>query len=173
MTTCHAKLMDGTAVSLRRLTGDDRKQVMSLLDSLSEEERYLRFFTIHPSHLGEWVDAVVGASADRFTLGAFQSGALAGMANYIQTARPGYAEIAIVVAHGQHHRGVGTALLVALARTARDRGQHHLIADVLVANHEMLKVLDDSGWRCARHLDGSVFTIEVDLTRREASSVEG
>lgn len=78
-----------------------------------------------------------------------------------------------MVAHGQHHRGVGTVLLDALGRIARVNGLHYFVADVFVAdvfiadvlaeNREMQTMLTDSGWPCRRHLDGPVVSVEVDL----------
>ena len=76
---------------------------------------------------------------------------------------PGYAEVAVVVAHNEHLRGVGTASLRRLGEIARENGVHHLIAEVLAANHPMLRVMTDAGWPCTRHLDGSVLHVEVDL----------
>ena len=40
-------------------------------------------------------------------------------------------EVAVVVAHNEHLRGVGTALLRRLGEIARENGVHHLIAEVL------------------------------------------
>lgn len=76
---------------------------------------------------------------------------------------PGYAEVAVVVAHNEHLRGVGTASLRRLGEIARENGVHHLIAEVLADNHPMLRVMTDAGWPCTRHLDGSVLHVEVDL----------
>ncbi|MET0993943.1 MAG: hypothetical protein ABWY20_07615 [Mycobacterium sp.] len=76
---------------------------------------------------------------------------------------PGYAEVAVVVAHNEHLRGVRTASLRRLGEIARENGVHHLIAEVLADNHPMLRVMTDAGWPCTRHLDGSVLHVEVDL----------
>ena len=69
----------------------------------------------------------------------------------------------MVVAHTEHLRGVGTALLRRLGQIARRSGVHRLVADVLWENHLMLRVLSDAGWPCTRHLDGSVLHVEIDL----------
>ena len=52
--------------------------------------------------------------------------------------------MAVVVAHNEHLRGVGTALLRQLAEIATKNGLHHLFAEVLAENHLML------GWRPRR-----------------------
>lgn len=162
-TSTTARLVDGTAITLRRLLPEDRDDIVALAQNLTARERYLRFFTAHPGYLDDWVRSLVDLSPGRFTLGAYESRTLVGLANYVETAQPGYAEVAIVVAHGQHQRGVGTALLTALGRIALANGEHHFVADVLAENHDMQKVLVDAGWQWRRHLDGTIFSVEVDL----------
>lgn len=71
--------------------------------------------------------------------------------------------MAVVVAHDEHLRGVGTALLRELGLIARRNGLHHFVADVLAENYLILRLLSDAGWPSARHLDGPVLHIEIDL----------
>ncbi|KUI25784.1 acetyltransferase [Mycobacterium sp. IS-1742] len=156
-------LLDGGAVTLRRVTDADRAAITAMAHGLTERERYLRFFTAHPQHIDRWVTTLLQTAADRFTLAAFDGDTLLGVANYVESARPGHAEVAIVVAHGHHHRGIGTVLLDALGHIARANGQRFFVADILAENHEMQTVLSDSSWPCRRHLDGAVVSVEVDL----------
>ena len=114
-TSTTATLLDGAAVTIRRLGRCDRDDIAGLAAALDERERYLRFFTAQPTYLGDWIESLVDTSPGRFARG----------------------RIAIV------------------------NGQTRLIADVLAENHLMLRVLNDSGWRCDRHLDGTVVTVEV------------
>lgn len=168
-----AELIDGGVVTLRRVADADRAAITAMAQGLSERERYLRFFTTHPTYIDEWVDSLIDNPADRFTLAAFgDDGLMLGVATYIDSPRPDCAEVAIVVAHGQHHRGVGTVLLDALGRIARANGLDYFIADVLAENHEMQTVLTDSGWPCRRHLDGPVVSVEVDLRHASERSHE-
>jgi len=113
--------------------------------------------------LQEWARSITDGASEQYSLGAFGSGKLLGVANYVVCQDPRYAEVAVVVAHAEHLRGVGTALLQRLGMTARDNGVRHLVAEVLAENHLMLQVLSDSGWQCARHLDGSVLHVDIDL----------
>jgi len=83
-----------------------------------------------------------------YALGAFGSGELLGVAShYVETATTGRAEVVVVVAHSQHLRGVGTALLCRLAVIAQERGGHHFVAEALAENHPMHRVSTDSGGR--------------------------
>jgi L-amino acid N-acyltransferase YncA len=160
---CTAELIDGSVISLRQLEPSDTRAILRLYESLTDDERYFRFFTMHPAQLEDWARSIAERRSDQYSLGAFSSGKLLGVANYVACREPGYAEVAVVVAHAEHLRGVGTALLRRLGVIASGNGLHHLVAEVLWENHLMLRVLSDSGWPCARHLDGSVVHVEIDL----------
>ena len=158
-----ATLRDGVAVTLRRLADTDLDSVVALADYLSDDERYLRFFTVHPCGIAEWAQSLTKPAPGLVALGAFDHGELVGVANYVPTNEPGQAEIAVLVAHDQHDRGVGTALLDELVRIARRRGQRHLVADVLAENYAMRRVIKDSHLPATLHVDGSVLSVDLDL----------
>ena len=161
--TTASQLRDGVSVEVRQLAPDDYDAVILLSETLTERELYLRFFTAHPGRLDDWAHSLTAQSAHLFAIGAFEVGDLLGVANYAATQTPGCAEIAVMVSHGQHERGVGTLLLATLGRTARANGLDRFVADVLAENFSMLKVITDAGWPCKRHLDGSVFSVEFIL----------
>jgi len=158
-----ATLRDGVAVVLRRLTATDFDSVVALADSLSADESYLRFFTVHPHHVTTWAQSLTEPAPGVVALGAYDHGELVGVANYAPTSQPGEAELAVLVAHDQHDRGVGTALLGELIRIARLQGQRHLVADVLTENYAMRRVISDSHMPVSFHLDGSVLDIDIDI----------
>jgi RimJ/RimL family protein N-acetyltransferase len=166
----HTVLLDGSTVSLRRLDSGDLDAVVALAEALTEEERYRRFFTLHPADLEAWARSLTERSSDQYVLGAFDSGTLIGVANYVTCPPPGYAEVAVVVAHNEHLRGVGTALLRQLGLAARQNGLHHFVADILAENYPMLRVMSDAGWRFKRHLDGSVLEVDFDLDNVDRTS---
>ena len=167
----HAVLLDGSTVLIRRLDPGDFEQVVGLAATLTEEECYRRFFTLHPADLEAWARSLAECSSDRYALGAFDSGTLIGVANYFACKPPGYAEVAVVVAHNEHLRGVGTALLRRLGLVARQDGLHHFVADILAENFPMLQVMSGAGWRFKRHLDGSVLEVDFDLDDVESAQV--
>jgi hypothetical protein len=158
-----AELVDGSVISLRRLSSSDADDVIRLYETLTDDECYLRFFTMHPAHLHACARSLAESSDDQYALGAFDSETLLGVANYFACTVPGYAEVAVVVAHDEHMRGVGTALLGRLGEIAKANGFHHLVAEVLTKNYLMLRLMSDAGWPCTRHYDGSVLRVEVDL----------
>jgi L-amino acid N-acyltransferase YncA len=159
----HAVLLDGDNVTVRRLIPSDADEIVRLYESLTDKERYLRFFTFYPAHLQARARSLTDHGAGQYALGAFTSRKLLGVASYIVCPTPGDAEVAVVVAHDEHLRGVGTALLRRLGEVAKSNGIHRLVADVLAQNHSMLHLLSDAGWLCAHHQDGSVLRVEIDL----------
>ena len=158
-----ATLLDGRVVSLRRLDLDDLDSIIALSESLTESERYFRFFTAYPTYLKSWARSLAERSNKQFALGAFESGRLIGVASYFMCNEPGCAEVAIVVAHQEHMRGVGTVLLGRLGQIARQNGLDRFVADVLAENFLMRKVMSDAGWPCTIHADGSQLRVDVNL----------
>jgi RimJ/RimL family protein N-acetyltransferase len=157
------RLRDGAVADLRRLSASDYDAVVRLSEALTGRERYLRFFQVRPGRLDQWARSLTEPPADLFAMGVFEDGDLIGVGNFALTSTPGSAEIAVLVAHEQHDRGVGTALLEALGDQARDQGVQRFVADVLAENHSMLRVLSDAGWPCTLHLNGWVFHVETKL----------
>ena len=160
------KLKDHARIHIRRLETDDYDAVVRLTLALTDRERYLRFFTTHPSYLDDWARSLTDPDdPGQGAVGAFEDDMLVGLANYNKTTRPRFAEASVVVAHDQHERGVGTALLRVLGLVARRNGIHHFVADVLAENHSMQKVVADAGWSCNCRQDGCVLCYDVDLDR--------
>jgi L-amino acid N-acyltransferase YncA len=157
-------LRGGATVLLRRLDEADIDAVIALHNTLSDRELYLRFFTMHPAYVKALADKLTDANTQDYALGAFESGTLIGIASYAMCSRPATADVAVVVAHEDHLRGVGTALLRRLAQIARDNGIQHLVADVLATNHLMFKVLHDAGLHPQhKSHDSGVMHLNIDL----------
>src|SRR6186997_3365164 len=89
-----AELIDGSVISLRRLKPSDAKEILALYESLTDEERYFRFFAMHPAHLEDWARSIAEPRSDQYSLGAYSAGKLLGVANYVACREPGYAEMA-------------------------------------------------------------------------------
>jgi RimJ/RimL family protein N-acetyltransferase len=138
-------------VLLRRLDAADIDAVIALHDALNDHERYLRFFTMRTAYLKTLARELTERSDNDYALGAFESGELIGVANYVVCHDAATAEVAMVVAHNYHLRGVGTALLRRLSHIARSNAIQHFVGDVLVENQRMHKVLRDTGWRHVLH----------------------
>jgi RimJ/RimL family protein N-acetyltransferase len=159
-----ATLRDGSAVLLRRLDAADIDAVIALHDALSDHERYLRFFAPRPPCLKTCARKLTGRSDKGYALGAFESGELIGVANYVVCHEDQTAEVALVVAHNDHLRGVGTALLRRLSHIAHSNAIQHFVADVLAENRLMRNVLRDAGWHTTSN-DGNVLHVDIDLAK--------
>jgi len=159
-----ATLRDGSTVLLRRLDAADIDAVIALHDALSDHECYLRFFTPRPPHLKTCARELTERSGKDYALGAFESGELIGIANYVVCHEDETAEVALVVAHNDHLRGAGTALLRRLSHIARSNAIQRFVADVLVENRLMRNVLRDAGWH-TMYSDGNVLHVDIELAK--------
>lgn len=158
-----ATLLDGAAVTIRRLEPSDYDAVVRLAAELSGQERYQRFFTVHPAYIGEWALSLTTPAEGVVAIGAFETGEVIGVANYAELPQSGDAEVAVVVAHEQHERGVGTLLLRTLGNLAHEAGLHKFVADVLTENLAMRRVIAEGGWPVTQHCDGPIISVELDL----------
>jgi acyl-CoA synthetase (NDP forming)/GNAT superfamily N-acetyltransferase len=140
-----ALLVDGTVAFVRRLRPEDAAEVRALHENLSEQDTYLRFFTLRPPHLDRFAEHVATEDVRHATLGAYVHGHLVGVATYEVVVDPAEAEVALVVDHQRQTHGVGTLLLEHLASLARRRGVRRFTADVLSENTGMLRVFKDFG----------------------------
>jgi GNAT superfamily N-acetyltransferase len=161
--TAARELLDGRLVSLRSLGAEDAEAVVTLHQSLSDHDRYLRFFTLRPVQLDELAEKLTEPDIGQYALGAFDADRLIGIANYAVSADPTVADIAIVVTHEDHLHGVGTALLRRLAEIAGTHGIRRFVADILADNRLMIKVMSDLGWPSERLSYGAVCRLQLEL----------
>src|SRR6266545_2951907 len=147
-------LRDGSTVRIRVMRPMDEPSLLALLQSLSEESRWLRFYS-SASGSALATEAHREANLDHtFGLLAF-SGAeerVVGHAFYAVVDEH-RAEVAFTIANDFQGRGLGTMLLGQLAEVAAAAGIQVFEAEVVAANHAMLHVFRASG-----------FPIEVDAS---------
>ena len=84
---CTAELIDGSVILLRQLELSDAEDILALYESLTDEERYFRFFAMHPAHLEDWARSIAEPRGDQYSLGAYSAGKLLGVANYVALSR--------------------------------------------------------------------------------------
>ena len=147
-------LRDGSTVHIRVMRPADEPRILALLQSLSEESRWLRFYSAaggsalaSEAHREANLDHTFGLLAfsgpdDRVVGHAFYA--------VVDERR---AEVAFTIANDFQGRGLGTILLGQLAEVAAANGVQVFEAEVVAANHAMLNVFRASG-----------FPIEVDAT---------
>jgi acetyl coenzyme A synthetase (ADP forming)-like protein len=140
-------LRDGSTVRVRAMRPDDDKALLGLFTSLSEESRWLRFFSptkrsalAAEAHRETNLDHTFGLLAlsgpeERVVGHAFYAG--------LDEHR---AEVAFTIANDFQGRGLGTILLGQLAEVAEANGIQMFEAEVVAANHAMLHVFRESGF---------------------------
>jgi acetyl coenzyme A synthetase (ADP forming)-like protein len=142
-------LRDGSTVKVRPLQPDDEQRLLDFFRSLSEESRWLRFFS-------NVRDKLLAAEAHReatvdyvhtFGLIALTGGEerVVGHALYSAIGED-RADAAFAVADDYQGRGLGSILVGQLAQVAAANGIHIFEADVLASNHKMLGVFRRSGF---------------------------
>ncbi|HET6861365.1 MAG TPA: GNAT family N-acetyltransferase [Streptomyces sp.] len=151
----HALLMDGTTVCIRPPTPADHEQIQGLHEEMSPENLRLRFFTLSRRSAEMVADRACAAPRTGYrALLAEAHGQVIGLAEYERGDDPATAEMAITVAEGLHHRGIGTLLVEHLVSAARAEGITTFTADALSENHEVLRLFADLGLRVARRFEG-------------------
>src|SRR6185295_10534356 len=140
-------LRDGSTVRIRVMRPSDEVGLRALLTSLSEESRWLRFYCLQNSsalaaeaHREANLDqafGLVACSGDQDRV--------VGHAFYVVMADE-RAEVAFTIANEFQGRGLGSILLGQLAQVASANGIEIFEAEVVAANHRMLRVFRASGF---------------------------
>jgi GNAT superfamily N-acetyltransferase len=153
-----------TAARLRPLGRGDGDLLDRILAGMSRESRYQRFHGPKPA-LGERDRAVLTDvdGRDHLALVALGAdGAPLGVARAVRLAHdPAAAELAAEVVDAAQGRGLGTELVVALARRAAAAGIERLTARVLVEGG-LARRLQQRGWRVVGR-DGAAVLLAVDV----------
>lgn len=162
-------LPDGTTVRVRAIRPDDRERMLGLWARTSEASRRARFhghFTLDEHNVGRFTDldpqlqhALVA------TLGRADDERIVAVARY-ERDEPGSvgAEFAALVEDDHQGRGIGTALVRALAGDARDDGVEQLTGDILADNARMLRLVQELGLHSSSsHEDPGSVVSDIDL----------
>ena len=146
-----AVLRDGTRVHFRPVRPSDKALLQRGMRQLSPESRYKRFFAAidelsdeqlryfteidYQDHFA-WLGVVPGRRPSMAV----------GVGRWVRLADdPDAAEAAITVLDEYHRQGVGSALLMLLARSAIERGVEHFVMAVLGDNAAMMHLLTARG----------------------------
>ncbi len=130
----------GRAIAIRPVRPADLTELGCFFAGLSVESRYLRFFApVTPAH--DLLNLLAGRPANVDAIVAVADGEIVGHA-MAADARNGQAtDVGVVVADAWQRRGVGAALMRALAARAQARGVMSLAMDVLPGNRRVLAMV--------------------------------
>lgn len=160
-------LADGGSGHLRPVRPDDAAELQRLYESLSDESRYLRFFSPATPALAGTIGPRVDIDDRHFALVVERDDEIVGVADYYGTLDD-VAEVAFTVRDDQQGRGLGTLLLDHLAEVATTRGIRCFVAQVLVRNQPMRSVFSDAGFEVTwSRAEIGVVEVSLDLARTE------
>ena len=145
--TVDVALRDGATVRVRPMTTGDEQALRDLLDGLSIESRWLRFFSAGADlHRVATYMAELEPERGRGLIAvAGDPERIVAHAAYIRET-PSRAEVAFEVADDWQGRGIATVLLAHLSELATGDGIDTFTAVVLPDNHRMIQVFRDSGF---------------------------
>lgn len=171
-------LTDGTPVTIRPITSDDRDDLRRAFLETSATTRYLRFLGI----VSELTEAMLTyltevdqqnhvALVATITSPDLKTERGVGIARLIRaTDDPHVAEAAITVTDAVQRQGVGTALAIELARAARHLGVLVIRAEVFEGNDAMRRILEAAGARQVESRTGSgTLSYDVELAPMHAT----
>jgi L-amino acid N-acyltransferase YncA len=130
---------------VRSIAPSDEEAYRTILESTSAEDRYCRFFHLVDHFDLAEVQRFVEDRADTIGVIAFENATPLGAAHAVLLDEES-AELAIVVARGTRHAGVGTALLDALIERVKARGLRKLVACALRENHAFVHLARHAGF---------------------------
>ena len=158
-----------TTMLVRPIAPTDEGAYRAILESTTAEDRYCRFFHLVDHFDAEEVHRFVEDRDDTIGVIAFHGTEPLGAAHAVLLDAES-AELAIVVARGTRHVGVGTALLDALIARAKARGLRRLVACALRENHPFEHLARHAGF-VVDQADGAAWHWVLDLAAaREASA---
>lgn len=154
---------------IRQADASDYDGLRDFLTGLSLRTRYLRFFAgvmpVAPAMLRRLAGAAApGTYVD--VLVAIEDGAIIGHGMASDTTGPSgdrATEMGVVVADTRQRRGVGSALMRALAARARARGVTVVIMEVLAENQQMLTMVEHQFPAARPEQSGPYVTIRATL----------
>jgi GNAT superfamily N-acetyltransferase len=138
-------------------------------EHLSQESRYLRFFTPMPRLPKTVLDRLLHADGiDHVALSAWRDAGDGttepiGVARFVRLETGGQtAEAAIAVVDHMHARGVGRVLVADLCDAARERGVSRFRAEIMVGNQAVVRLLHEVGAKPVA-AEGNIAVYEIDV----------
>jgi acyl-CoA synthetase (NDP forming)/GNAT superfamily N-acetyltransferase len=164
-------LSDGSAVHLRQIHPADAAAIVDLHSRLSDQTRYLRYFSPYPRIPERDLERFVNVDHHDREAFVIVSGSRIMAVGRYERLGPGSpeAEVAFVVEDAHQGRGIGSVLLEHLAQAARENGVDRFVAEVLPQNGGMLRVFSDFGYQVRRQYADGVVHLSFPIAPTEKS----
>ncbi len=163
-------LRDGSHMHMRPIRGDDSVRLQTFHANLSPETIVFRFFYFVPQLAQEAADHFTHVDyANRMalvaTIGTGPEEQIVGVVRY-ERIGPSDAEVAFVVADAWQGHGIATALLLQLARYARQHGITTFTAVTMANNVKMIVVLRTCGFPCQLRYSNGEVEAKLDISHQ-------
>ncbi len=155
----------GLKYLIRPIRVDDEEFLREMFYDLSDQSKYLRFFSAMRAlpHLKAQLQVLIDYD-ERMAIGAFQGERpgekLLGVARYILDRRTNMAEVAVEVPDQWQGQGIGTFLLNYLIQIAKTKGLTGFTAMVLVENRKMMRILHETGYKMKTKFEEGAYEVE-------------
>lgn len=165
----------GLEVKVYRLKPDDAGNLVDLFEHLSVASRYQRFNVMLVNPDPEYirsraeamarVDRKAGAAWLAFANLPGEPGAPVASARYMRLPDGQSAEVSIAVRDDQQQQGIGSALLLYLARHARNNGVRRLVATYDTGNRGVWRLVRNAPYAVVTTVHGSETEVVIDLSQ--------
>ncbi|MDA0169569.1 GNAT family N-acetyltransferase [Solirubrobacter taibaiensis] len=143
----HIALRDGSTAHVRPVVPADAPALRTFLEHLSDNSRWLRFFSLGVNLDKAAERAAAGDRPEGYGLIVTTGAEERVVAHAVfEMERPDRAEVAFAVADEMQGRGLATVLIAHLAQVASARGVTTFTAVVLPENRRMISVFRESGF---------------------------
>jgi RimJ/RimL family protein N-acetyltransferase len=161
------RLRAGEEVTIRPIGPQDKDGLREGIERLGEQSRYRRFFssaTITGERELRYLSDVDHHDHEALLAIDPRSGEGIGVARFVRSREnPDTAEVAVAVSDEWQGRGLGTTLLLELAKRAREEGVRRFSASVLAGNDTMFEVLRRLGDAEVTGQDHGVIELLMDV----------
>ncbi len=162
-------LRDGHTAHIRPVRADDDELMVEFYSRVSDESKYLRFFSPRPNLSASDVRRFINVDhRERVALVLVLGGRMIAVGRYEAT-KPTEAEVAFLVEDAHQGRGIGQLLLEHLAQAGRERGLEKFTAETLPDNQAMIRTFRDAGYRVVSGYDEGVMTLEFSIEATETA----
>ncbi|OLS14210.1 MAG: acetyl-CoA hydrolase [Promethearchaeota archaeon CR_4] len=167
---------DNKKIIVRPVKSTDERLQQELYYSLSERDRYYRFFTPVKDFRHKKIQPLVNVdySRDMILVCSYTNPqgeeSLIGTGGFFKTENPAKAELAFTTSESWREKGIAKFLLQYLIRIAREQGYRALNGLILLENRAMLHIMQSAGYKLVTKVDMGEIHFELDITKKSSEA---
>ena len=164
-------LKNGKKIKIRPVKTTDERMLQELYYSLSEHDRYLRFFTVRRDFRHKMVQPLVNIdySTNMILVGKYSENGVSKIiasGAFFRTESPTTAELAFVVHEDWRKNGITKLLLNYMVKIARELNYKYFSGSVLAGNRAMLHIINNAGYpMISKSLDYGVVEFKFEIKK--------